>query len=88
MGTNRTKLSANRQQISYEVFPNKNQPTYVAERMRLRSTVEVSHHARSRYAKYRNQVAKRLSHASPRVDKTRPNNRFIRKNARLFEIVP
>ena len=48
MGNNDTEVRTNKQQISDKVYPNKNHSTCFVECLRLRLTVQIPYHARSR----------------------------------------
>ena len=48
MGNNDTEVRTNKQQISDKVHPNKNHSTCFVECLRLRLTVQIPYHARSR----------------------------------------
>ena len=50
-GNNTADTSTNRQPIGNEVLSNKNCTSYPMECLRLRTTIQVPHHARSRFAK-------------------------------------
>ena len=52
MGHNDTDTRTNRQQTSDKVFPNKNHATRVVECLRLRFTVQIPYHERSRLTKH------------------------------------
>ena len=49
---NLTDTGNDRQQVGYKVFLNKGYYPHTMERMRLRTTIQFSHHARSRDAKH------------------------------------